>query len=463
MDIISHIFPEKIFFHKKCKYFLTYVDIECIGYGSNQKQIFGQIKDDTVENGFSHSCCPFFFSNERSHEKEYRPVIERDDILIIQSSTIGSSASRRYSYNQTNYTEHTEWNNATGEFFQETSSESIQLTESSSSENGVFSLSISNDEETEDSPKKSVLDTEMEALKNRLSPLQTKGIPTAQERLKKIRDMQQKSLDYLLRILLGGDKKYGKNKPSRQQISSSGQENATAQTTKSTNVPVQNLGKGWSYSSFYYCEERETTCFDTKGTAVTADGRQLSFQISVEMSRSFVEMTKEKIDFGQPRLCDPLVINLNTNTASVSDQKFFFDIDADGKKEEISMLGKESGYLALDNNADGIINDGSELFGTQSGNGFKDLLAYDEDGNGWIDEADSIFRKLKVWSMDENGNSTLMDLKATGVGAIYLGYENTEFSLKNSANKTNAVIQKTGLFLYENGLSGTVQQMDLAV
>ena len=65
--------------------------------------------------------------------------------------------------------------------------------------------------------------------------------------------------------------------------------------------------------------------------------------------------------------------------------------------------------------------------------------------------------------MDENGTSTLVDLKEANVGAIYLGYENTEFSLKNEAHETNAVIQKTGLFLYEDGTSGTVQQMDLAV
>lgn len=65
--------------------------------------------------------------------------------------------------------------------------------------------------------------------------------------------------------------------------------------------------------------------------------------------------------------------------------------------------------------------------------------------------------------MDENGVSTLIDLKEAGLGAIYLGHENTEFSLKNDAHETNAVIQKTGLFLYENGTSGTIQQLDLAV
>ncbi len=304
---------------------------------------------------------------------------------------------------------------------------------------------------------------EMEALKNRISSLQTKGIPTIQERIEMVRDIKQRSLDYLLRILFGDDDKYVKDVNKIDRTTTSGEKSANNPVTMQANELGQPLGTGWSHYSFYYCAESETTCFDTKGTAITADGRNLSFNISVEMSRSFVKMAEEKIDFGQPRLCDPLVINLNTNVASVSDQKFFFDIDADGTKEEISMLGKDSGYLALDKNNDGIINDGSELFGTESGNGFKDLLAHDEDGNGWIDEADSIFQKLKIWIMDEHGNSELVNLKEANIGAIYLGYENTEFSLKNEANETNAVIQKTGLFLYENGLSGTIQQMDLAV
>lgn len=397
--------------------------------------------------------------------------------MIIQSSSIGTSASRRYQSTQSSYAEHSEWDNATGAFFQETCSNVIQVKESSASRNGatcapqenttdISEFSTSPEENTDETTSgKSALDAEMEALLRRFSPLQANGIPTVQDRLEMVRDIKEKSLDYLLRILFGDDEKYVKdvNDIERTSSNNSNMTNPIDLTELTSQLGQQNLGTGWSHYSFYYCAESETTCFDTTGTAITADGRSLSFNISLEMSRSFVEMAEEKIDFGQPRLCDPLVINLNTNVASVSDQKFFFDIDADGIQDEISMLSKDSGYLALDTNADGIINDGSELFGTQSGNGFKDLLTHDEDGNGWIDEADSIFQKLKIWSMDENGDSTLIDLKDAGIGAIYLGYENTEFSLKNAENETNAVIQKTGLFLYEDGMSGTVQQMDLAV
>ena len=56
--------------------------------------------------------------------------------MIIQSSSVGTSASRRYSYNQSSYTEHSEWDNATGEFFQEICSEALYVKEESLSRNG---------------------------------------------------------------------------------------------------------------------------------------------------------------------------------------------------------------------------------------------------------------------------------------------------------------------------------------
>lgn len=233
--------------------------------------------------------------------------------------------------------------------------------------------------------------------------------------------------------------------------------------------PLSALFNDYSGSSFlsfghqtsYF--ESEKTSFATEGKVVTASGKEISFNVKVSMSRSFYEQTSTVIDMSAVKLTDPLVINLDTDAVSVSDQKFYFDLDADGHQEQISRLNAGSGFLALDKNGDGIINDGSELFGTTSGNGFADLAQYDQDGNGWIDEADEIFDKLLIWQKDENGNDVLRGLGAAGVGAIYLGNVNTEFSLNSQAdNKTNAVVRQTGMFLYENGNAGTVQQIDLA-
>lgn len=209
--------------------------------------------------------------------------------------------------------------------------------------------------------------------------------------------------------------------------------------------------------------ETESTTFASTGIVKTADGRSIDFNVEVSMSRAYMEKCN-MLEVQDYIKTDPLMINLDTNIGSVSDQKFFFDLDSDGKEEEISFAGKGSGFLALDKNGDGKINDGSELFGTKSGDGFKDLAEYDEDGNGWIDENDSIYSQLKVWTKDENGNDRLIDLKDADVGAIYLRNADTQFSLKDDENKLNAEIKKTGIYLKEStGAVGTLNHVDLVV
>lgn len=209
--------------------------------------------------------------------------------------------------------------------------------------------------------------------------------------------------------------------------------------------------------------EEECTSFQSTGTVKTEDGREINFNVNVEMSRAF-QSQYESVTMQQVELTDPLVINVKGNVAQVSDQKFYFDIDVDGEKDQISYLGEGSGFLALDKNKDGKINDGSELFGTKSGDGFKDLAQYDADKNGWIDEADAIFKDLKVWTKTEDGKDELMDLKEAGVGAIYLGNASTQFNLnKADDNTTNAVIKSTGVYLKEDGEVGTVQHVDFSM
>lgn len=221
-------------------------------------------------------------------------------------------------------------------------------------------------------------------------------------------------------------------------------------------------GSGGTYTESSYYSESENVSFSTEGKVVTADGEEISFQLELSMSRKFESYYEESFSYGSA-LCDPLVINLNSKVASVSDQKFLFDIDGDGTKDNISKLGSGSGFLALDKNGDGVINDGNELFGTKSGDGFRDLSEYDSDKNGWIDENDDIFDKLRIWTKDENGKDKLYKLSEKGVGAMYLGNAATNFSLNNAVtNDINAVIRKTGIFLFENKEVGTLQHVDMA-
>lgn len=217
-----------------------------------------------------------------------------------------------------------------------------------------------------------------------------------------------------------------------------------------------------NYSQETYEWEKEDTSFSTVGTVRTSDGREINFNVNVGMSREFEQYYREDLQMASFNMCDPLVINLDTDVAELSDQTFYFDIDADGEMDEISELGKGSGYIALDKNGDGTINDGSELFGTSSGSGFKDLAQYDEDGNGWIDENDAVWSKLQIWTKDENGNDKLYRLADKGVGAICLQNVATDHTLKGDDGQTKGAIRNSGVFLYENGNVGTIQHVDVA-
>ena len=219
---------------------------------------------------------------------------------------------------------------------------------------------------------------------------------------------------------------------------------------------------GYSFNMATYSETEETG-FQAVGRACTEDGRTIDFNVNILMSRSYMECMNVNIPTMADALCDPLIVNIGSDTADVRDQTFKFDLDADGTEDEISMLGKGSGFLALDKDGNGKIDDGSELFGAKSGDGFSDLREYDSDGNGWIDENDEVFSKLKVWCKDENGEDILMDLKRADIGAIYLGEQQTEFSLGGADGFRDGVIRSTGVFLRESSGAGTVQHVDLSL
>lgn len=276
------------------------------------------------------------------------------------------------------------------------------------------------------------------------------------EELEALDKIRQRCIEYLLELFGLKDRKKDSDGEVTRVSEMSGDSQSAGGSEITTTVVTA------SYTETYM--EQEMTSFSTTGNVVTADGRTINFQLEMEMSRSFQATYEQSYEmlYQNVNACDPLVINLDGDIASVSDQKFLFDIDADGILDTISQLNEGSGYLALDKNKDGKINDGSELFGPETGNGFGDLAQYDEDGNGWIDEGDDIWDKLLIWTKDEAGKDKLYHVSEKGVGAICLQNQSTDFSLNSLRNnQTNGIVRSTGIFLYENGNVGTLQHVDM--
>lgn len=374
--------------------------------------------------------------------------------MRIDSSVIGMESERRYSVKATRETK-------------------VSITQSEKTladgTGGLFGNLLSPDGEEENQVKEgktsgNFVEQTLEEMRAKFERAHSRNIRTIDltETEKQYRNIRQQCLNFLMELFFPSRReRYGYGEENGENGGAEGNADGSAQLLSEGKALSASMTT-FSFSRQYYYEETESTTFTTKGCVKCADGRELDFNLNVEMSRSFREYYEENYFVAQASLTDPLVINLDGNIAEMTDQTFFFDIDADGEMDEIHELAAGSGYLALDKNSDGVINDGSELFGTKSGDGFADLAAYDEDGNGFIDEGDSIFAKLKIWVLDENGNKQLYSLLDKGVGAIALKNASTDFSLTNSDNSLKGMIRKTGFFLYENGGAGTMQHLDVA-
>jgi hypothetical protein len=232
--------------------------------------------------------------------------------------------------------------------------------------------------------------------------------------------------------------------------------------TQNVEAPAETR-QGWGVTYEYQeiRHETEEMSFTAAGTVTTAAGRKLNINLNVIVSREFVDYFGVSLRAGDAELIDPLVINLDGQGVALTDEHVTFDLDADGAAEEISFTAPGSGFLALDKNGDGTINNGGELFGPASGDGFQDLAAWDEDGSQWIDEADPVFDRLRIWMKDAGGKDRLVALGQAGIGAIYLGHLDTAFSLRDRENETQGQLRSSSIYLRENGVAGAIQQVDL--
>lgn len=235
------------------------------------------------------------------------------------------------------------------------------------------------------------------------------------------------------------------------------QDGSTSQPLRARQTEIE-----WTTETTESIREHERTDFTSTGKVQTADGRRLDFTLDLGMCRDF-SCERKVVTVEKAVLRDPLVINFDGKAAELSGKCFAFDLDCDGTIESVAALASGSAYLAFDRNDDGRINDGSELFGTKSGNGFADLARFDDDGNQWLDENDAIFDRLRIWEHDDTGEERLSTLRERSVGALYLESTATPFSLTDSENRLLAQIRASGVYLREDGGVGTLQQVDLAV
>jgi len=140
---------------------------------------------------------------------------------------------------------------------------------------------------------------------------------------------------------------------------------------------------------------------------------------SVFFSHTHIQFTQVARTTPSPKK-DPLVVDLDGSgprtTGSSGAQAF--DLAGDGSLAPTSFATGRTAFLALDRNANGFIDGGTELFGDQHGaaDGYEELAKFDANGDHRIDASDPVHARLQLLF----GDGTLVPIAAEGLASIAL-------------------------------------------
>ena len=113
---------------------------------------------------------------------------------------------------------------------------------------------------------------------------------------------------------------------------------------------------------------------------------------------------------------DPLVVDLEANGIGYinildTNNTVAFDLDGNGDTDNVGWISGDDGFLAIDANNNGIIDNIDELIGGRGERGFDVLATFDDNSDGLITSADSIYSDLLIWQdADEDGETDVGEL-----------------------------------------------------
>ena len=161
---------------------------------------------------------------------------------------------------------------------------------------------------------------------------------------------------------------------------------------------------------------------------------------------------------GSLGLVTPVILDLNgdgVKTLSIN-TGVKFDILANGSPIQTGWVAPQDGLLVSDRNQDGLINDGSELFGSSTLladgqnaiDGYQALSEYDSNRDGVVSEQDVDFGKLSVW-VDGNSDGLTKDGELKTLSELGITQLSVKTEVARDSNEGNLI-----------GLTSTYQTND---
>ncbi|WP_459789796.1 cadherin domain-containing protein [Alteriqipengyuania sp. 357] len=160
---------------------------------------------------------------------------------------------------------------------------------------------------------------------------------------------------------------------------------------------------------------------------------------------------------------DAIVLDLDRDgieTRRFSKTKARFDMNGDGVVDDTGWTTSRDGFLVIDRNDNGRIDDGSELSfyldAPEARSAMQGLAAFDSNGDGLVSILDKRFGELKIWvDADDDGHSDAGELRSLadhGIVSIRLRANASQNTDKVGRN----VLLSTAVFNRADGSTGTM-------
>ena len=202
-----------------------------------------------------------------------------------------------------------------------------------------------------------------------------------------------------------------------------------------------------------------------------ADGLPITDEVDLNKIPSQISMPEPKIKFyfkapeqAELQASDPLLIDIDGDGIKTTSllNGHFIDHQSDGFSELSAWVSDEDGILFIDKNNNGVIDNGSELFGenyvkldgANATTGFDALADLDSNNDGIIDSSDTQFSNLKI----QKGDGTILSLGAAGISSI-----NLNASVVNQEDENGNIKIESGTFIKLDGTTGEIGSYSLLI
>jgi len=239
-------------------------------------------------------------------------------------------------------------------------------------------------------------------------------------------------------------------------------QNLFTAATELVNIDGQSFQQGDLLSIEQWTTSKQQLNYQVQGT-FNLNEQELSLNYNFALSSESTSYSKTEITAAA--LKDPLIVQFGSQGLGAIIGQKDFAINKDDIIDNLPLFSGDVGYLVFDKNNNQQADNGSELFGPKTGQGFAELALLDSNKNGFIDAEDQQFEQLYLWQPSESNTQAeqWLSLKEAKIQAISLSAINTPFDFYDQQGQIQAKLRQSSFAISDEGYGRGVHQVDVRI